>query len=798
MTKILDRYIFRELLSPFLIGLAVLTFVFLMSQIIDLARTAIKGGVPLHDVMQVLYWSLPHLLALTIPMALLVAANLGLGRMSSDNEIVVLHASGVGLLRIGRSLLLFACLATVVTGYVLMRLVPQANLHAKQLIWEMAKRQLHQGIKEKEFFEHFAGYVIYVGHIDDDTGAFANIMVADSTRPQEPRLTLARKGRMLYSEAQQYVVLEMEDGESFAVYDEKPEQSSRSTFQTERYVFPLDNFMPQTSTARSGREMNMRQLAEEIVKRKEAGQRWWLFAVEWHKKLSIPAACLVFGVIGLALGARLRTRARAAGSVVSLAVILVYYILLTSGERMGDQGQIPPWLSMWSPNLLIGGLGIVMLWLAAREIDLGIWDKVATAGVHIMARGSHLLAGKRQVVIESEHQHEESLPASANGPTARRRKTIVIRIPRLSPDFPRILDRYTLVQWVRTFGIGLLAITAFYIIMDLSRIIADINENNVPGRTVVEYYEYSLPNIFFLMLGPTALVASLFILGVMNRNNEIIAMKASGISVYRIIMPVALVAALLSGISFFVNDRIIPVANREALKRRDEITKGPKRSHEYNFGNRWMWGKNNRTLYNYRRYDADSGLMERIKVFDFDQGSYTLRRIVSGARATWVAARGGWQFEDAWVRRFGKSESSPFRRYDAVIVPYAEDPEYFVAEKKAADELNYQELKDYIASLENAGFPARSLHVSLAWKLSLPFVPLVMTAIGIPFALRIGKRGNLFGVFVSVAVIVAFWACVAAFRPLGETGVFPAWLSAWAPNILFGVFGVYMLLTLDT
>jgi len=786
MFKIIDRYIFRELLSPFFIGLALFTLVLLMNAILELARIAIRGNVTLLEVGNILFWSLPHIFALTVPMSVLLAVNVGLGRMSADNEITILHASGIGIWRIARPIAIFSIMTTLATGYIFLRLVPKANQRARDQAWEMAKKQFHQGIKPREFFERYAGYVIYTQEIDEDTAVWKNVMVADMTKRQEPRLIFAREGRMLYSDAEKYVVLELVDGETFATSVAKPESSSMTVFVNQKIFFNLEKFIPHSNLTPTDREMTVSELGKQVKKRKLAGLRWRPFAIEYHKKFALPLACLVFAIIGLALGAKSHSRAKSAGFVVSLAIIMIYYIFITTGERLGDQGDLPPWLAMWAGNIVLGSFGLVMLVLAARERRLRIWERLSGQIVALVRGGLGAVMS-----LAGREKAPERVGQKTGGST-----TIIIRIPRLSPDFPRILDRYVFFRWVRSFGMILLAICLLYMIVDFSRLIDDISENQIPAATVLEYYEYSFPYIVFLVLGPAALVTTLLVFGVMNRENEVMAMTASGISIYRIVMPAVAVAVALCVGSFFVNDRVIPVANREALSRREEILKGPKRSHQF-LGSRWMWGEASRKLFNYSYYDPDERLMQGVMVFELARDRFGLRRVVYGHRARFLEGR-GWSFEDGWSRRFDRKASSPFHHHGKIIVPYGEGPNYFVAERKAADELTYRELSLYIAQLRTAGFSIRGLKVRLSQKVALPFVPLVMTVIGIPFALRIGRRGSLFSVGIAVGLITLFWAFVAAFGPLGEAGLLPSFLAAWAPNLIFAIAGVYLLLTSRT
>ena len=199
--------------------------------------------------------------------------------------------------------------------------------------------------------------------------------------------------------------------------------------------------------------------------------------------------------------------------------------------------------------------------------------------------------------------------------------------------------------------------------------------------------------------------------------------------------------------------------------------------------------------------------MQGVTVYELARDRWTVQRIVYGDLAT-LQPEGGWLFAKkeepahperigSWSRSFVGDEALPFEPFDSRIFPFEEGADFFVAEKKAADELTFAELREYIDSLMRRGFSVQHLSVRLYQKLSLPFSPLVMTAIGIPFALRIGKRGNLFGVGVSIALIVVFWTCTAAFGPLGETGVLPPHLAAFAPNLIFVIGSAYLLLNLD-
>ena len=329
-------------------------------------------------------------------------------------------------------------MTTLATGYIFLRRVPKANQRARDQAWEMAKKQFHQGIKPREFFERYAGYVIYTQEIDEDTAVWKNVMVADMTKRQEPRLIFAREGRMLYSDAEKYVVLELVDGETFATSVAKPESSSMTVFVNQKIFFNLEKFIPHSNLTPTDREMTVSELGKQVKKRKLAGLRWRPFAIEYHKKFALPLACLVFAIIGLALGAKSHSRAKSAGFVVSLAIIMIYYIFITTGERLGDQGDLPPWLAMWAGNIVLGSFGLVMLVLAARERRLRIWERLSGQIVALVRGGLGAVMS-----LAGREKAPERVGQKTGGST-----TIIIRIPRLSPDFPRTLDRSVFFRWV--------------------------------------------------------------------------------------------------------------------------------------------------------------------------------------------------------------------------------------------------------------------------------------------------------------------------------------------------------------
>ena len=286
---------------------------------------------------------------------------------------------------------------------------------------------------------------------------------------------------------------------------------------------------------------------------RSAGQtrkEWGRFAVEWHKKFAIPAACLVFGLLGLALSLGSKKEARSSAFALSIGVIFAYYVLIRLGEQAGDTGMLSPFVSMWAANLALGAVALTLLRLNHREAAFDPLDP------------AHYLA-----FVPKVRRQRAARPAPAErsvGLGAARKPVVVVRIPRLTLRFPSLLDRYIAASWAANVALVLVAFMSIFFLGEFMDLIDDIQQHSVKGKVLLRYYAFHVWWIGFTVAPVAVLVGVLVTLGLLARHNEITAMKAGGISVYRAAGPVLGMGLLASLLLYGMQEWMLPVTNKAA------------------------------------------------------------------------------------------------------------------------------------------------------------------------------------------------------------------------------------------
>ena len=285
--------------------------------------------------------------------------------------------------------------------------------------------------------------------------------------------------------------------------------------------------------------------------------------------------------------------------------------------------------------------------------------------------------------------------------------------------------------------------------------------------------------------------------GVMARQNEITAIKAAGISVYRTVLPTILIAFCTSFVMFEAAEYILPPLNKVADRDYNVIKGRPPMASTLN-QHRWILGSDGR-FYNFDYFQAASReaptTLYGLSVYDVDTKEWRLRDRLYAARAVWDGTV--YNIERGWRRTFGATGG--FEAFHAARrTREIEPPTYFDREERASDTLSFRELQVHIASLEALGLDVTRLRVELHRKFAYPAVALVMTLLGIPFAFVVARHGALYGVAVSLLIAIVYWAVLAVFEQLGSNAYLPAALAAWVPNLLFAATGLYFLFTVET
>ena len=414
----MPRYILKEHAGPFLLGLCVLTFVLLMDQVFTLMDMLIGKGLPLGAVGEVFLLSLPFILAVTIPMAVLVAALMAFGRMTQDNEVTALRSSGLPFHRLLLAPFLAACGVCLFLLYFNNVILPEANHRVKNLLMDIAIKKPALKLKEGAFITDFEdqGYILYIKKVNVKTSQIFDITIFDlrkggipiqpsipSTNPQTfpsfeaPKTIMSKLGEISFSSDGKTLTVKLRSGTMHAI-DPKNISSyykSLTPFTTMTINLPVDlNLERQSRDYRSVREMGASMMLKEIGKlRKEIAELirargqtkdsipevqfreqqidgYW---VEIHKKIAIAVACPIFILLGAPLGVKARRGGVGIGFGVSLAFFVVYYLFLVGGEELANRGMLSPFLAMWAANILLGIVGLILTLQTTREFRL--WPK---------------------------------------------------------------------------------------------------------------------------------------------------------------------------------------------------------------------------------------------------------------------------------------------------------------------------------------------------------------------------------------------------------------------------------------
>ena len=801
--RIIRRYLVREMLPPTLISLLVFTFVMVMDVIFDIAELALKRNLGIALVAKLFFLNLPHIIVLTIPMAVLLGIIVAYSRLSADSEIVAFRSAGISLQRLLGPTLVFATGAFLITLYLMVFFLPWGNKTLLRLEEDIFSLAVASTVEPRTFYEEFANKVIYFNDYTENGKDWKGVLLAESSMKEGRRIINAQQAQLRYDNVTDRLWLTLYDGTINASDAKNPDEYQFSQFSAMRVL--LKDGLLRENRLKTRRD----QVHDPKLRAKTTGEllaiaresripelksRYNLAWINIHKKFSIPFSCYVLAVIGISLGISNTRGGKSSGFAISIGVIIIYWILIDTGEAMAIQQKLPPLLGMWLPNLLLGSAGLLLLNLRSRNRNFDLSALVLGLRAMILAK---LPRRWRPAEEQPAEEAAETPPSPTDGQLVLPLRHEVKRHAprRFHIAFPNLLDRYILSQYFRVSSMVFFGFLALFVIVDFFQLFDHMVKNQIPAATVLSYYKFYLPQIVFFIMLIINLVATLVTFGIFSKHNEVTAIKGGGISLYRIALPVFLVAALTCVFNFYLQEQILPASNAEHDRMKDVI-KGRPVSSRYRI-RKWMFGEDGNRIYNYENINFDKQVIAGMSVFDFSPEDFSLRRWTYARHAEYED--GAWVMNRGWSKSFVHGVEVDYEDFRSRSFPFHEPPLYFKKEWKETEQMSYGELKRYIEELKASGYQVDlQLLVDLHAKLAMPMVPLVMALLGISFAFNMGKRGSLYGIGLSISLGIFYWICIAFSQQLGELGALPPLLAAWAPNIFFGIGGGYMILNLRT
>jgi LPS export ABC transporter permease LptG/LPS export ABC transporter permease LptF len=781
--RILTRYILGEIFSHTLIGCALFTFILFMKELGHILEMVVRNSSTFTMVLEVFLFTLPNFFMVTIPMGVLIGVLLGLSRLAADSEIIAMRASGLGIGYFVRVASIIAVGGTVLGLANSLYIAPRAN-QAILALDKMLATQASYEIEPRVFYEDFRNTVLYIQDVRSGTGAanWRQVFMADVTDPNAPIIRTAASATVVNDSTTQ-LLMQLRDG---TLHEQpvpgQPQQYNISTFKVDDLPFAP----AQQNEGHLGRldtavyAMPMQELRQHS--HDPDGKR---FLIELHKRFAYPAACLVLMLVAVPLGVTSRRGGKSSAWVFTILLVCVYYSLSLFGTALGKQNWIPAFFAVWLANILFAVVGLFLLWQ--------------------MASGGRILSAIASWTTRSPKATDEATPVKPNG------KPLAGLLGRFHgrPQsatarnvFPRILDEYVVREFLFMFCLVLTGFVLLMLVFTVFELIGDILRNRIPLTIVGQYLINLTPSMLYQIAPLAVLIAVLVTFGVLNRNSEIIAMKATGISLYRLVVPIIAISGILAVALFAFDEFYLPQANQrqDALR---SIIKGRPPQTFLHPEQKWMFGQPHAgepgRIFYYQFFDPDRDEFANLSVFEFNPATFAITRRIFAQRVYWDPATESWQFENGWVRDLEGESTKDYREFKyTAFAEIHEEPGYFKKEEKQAQEMNFGQLNRYIADLRQSGFDTMRLRIALWHKLAYPLIAVIMAILAIPFALSMGRRGSLTGIAVAIAVALAYFVVDSTLGALGNVNYLPAALAAWSSDILFGLIGGYLLLRTPT
>jgi LPS export ABC transporter permease LptF/LPS export ABC transporter permease LptG len=778
--RILTRYILREVSSHALIGAAIFTFVLFTRDLGRILELVVRASAPLPSVAEIFFYTVPVALTYTIPMSVLVGILLGLSRLAADSEITAMRASGMGVWDFGRVLSIFVIGAWGLALFNGLYLAPWSMASLGHLEDQLKGSQVSFEVQPRVFYEGFPKIVLYVQDVHTAQGAavWKGVFLADISDPANPRITLAQQG-ILVPEGKDRLHLHLVDGSTHETDPKQADHYQISTFQ--QTDIPLD--LPSTEN-KSEEQVPVglvptSQLRNYASRVDPVSARWYL--IEFHRRFALPTACLVLAMVGIPLGLSSKKSGKSGGFVLTIALVFIYYFLSLVGVSLARQGKVGPMLGAWLANIVFFVAGAILLWQAERR-------PIALSALR--------LSGKRDALRPDGHASAFRLgrrdSANAFERAASRRRVF-------SASFPTLLDDYVLRDFFVYLGMILAAFLVLLLVFTLFELLGDILRNQTPFFVVAEYLLNVSPYLLYSVAPLIMLLAVLITFGLMNRANEITAIKATGTSIYRIVTPVLFAAAIVAVGLFFADQFYLPSTNQRQEALHNQIKGKPAQTY-LRPDRKWIFGQHN-DIYYYQFFDPDHDQFGNLTIFQIDPASFSIAQRIHAERAHWEDGLNRWVFEQGWERSLNGSAIAPngYRTFEvSTFADVTEVPAYFKKEVKQYSEMNYEELRRYIRDLQQSGFDVVRLRVQLNKKLSFPLITLIMAVLAIPFSISAAKKGAITGVAVAVGIAVVYTVISRLFEAMGDLSQLPPALAAWSPDIIFAMVGAYLVLRIPT
>ena len=767
---LIPRYIIGAVTPYILLSMLLLTAVLFAQQAARLTEVIIYADLPVSLLGSIGAALLPGVLIFSIPLATLAGIIIGFSRMGSDSEIVAMRAAGVGSWTMIWPALLIGLLLTGATAYLHLKEAPEAARDLERIALQGALAKLDSPV-EPRTFSTLPRYVIYVRDGDKQKGTWGRVFIFGQRSDRTTEVFTARSGRIDSSGEQSELVLSDVLSTKFPNSsaeandaDAPPANSIAGNTQKSYVVERSDQLRFSINTGRADimQRLNQRDtnadsmdwsdLRERVSSGTPAEQTEAVRVLNRRAALSVSP--FFFALMAAALGLRVRRGGRSVGILLTLIVVIIYYLISLLGESLARVGTVSPYVGPWLATIFVFALSLLFLFV--RRIPL-----------------------ISSISIWPTRSKEPSTTIKTRQPTKRGFSAL---------GFPNLMDATLLRSLVLSFVVCFIALAAIFNIFTLFELWRFIAVTNAGASLVARYLLFLLPLITVELFPATMLISVLVTYALLAKRQEAIAWWASGQSVYRLMLPGFFFALAVAFGSWLVQEHIMPGTNLKQDALRARIRGGEARAITRT-GRQWLASTETGRFYSYE-FSEDGRLIEPT-IYELDTDAVHLAQVVSGKSGAW---------SDPTHLKISEAETLALkgmeveRRTDPEITfAGVESPAIFKPTIDKPSQLSANDLRSYLNAAKQRGTDVSALAVALQRKYAGPFGIIIMAFIGMPLAVSFGRKGTVIALCAAVVVGIAYWAVGGGFQQLGNHGLLRPSVAGWSPLLIFAAAGTYFL-----
>lgn len=759
-----DRYFVRSTLPYLILSIVFLTSILLAQQAMKFSEVLSGFNAPLGVTLKFLGYLLPSILIFTIPAATIVGILIGMGRMNRDSELIAFQAAGFGKAELSRSILLLGLTLSILTFMVSFHLAPKAASNLKKQAYEGAIRNLESPIEPKIFYTQIPGKVLYIREINREKGEWGRVFIYWPEGDETLRLVTAKSGRVDIKGQQAELVLTDAEvvtlrniyatltgsGRAITV-----ERSSSLRMKDDRLN---ENRERMVKEFQGGEKSAEEKDWQELFSSMNVGNREIKLnaSLVFHRKLSLCFAPALFSFLCVGMSFKSKIGARGVGFLLSIFILLSYYLLAVGGENLVKSHWLPVYLGFWLANIFVFIIGLAFFVYKGKRFKFNF--------------NLYWQSKKRNETYKNNLKHELEERSFFNKPIGW-----------------GLLDKYIITMSVRNFLITILLLISVYIaftLFDLLRFFKDANQSST--QALVQYILFLTPYAYNELAPMGAFIGSLVTYAALARSRESVASIASGQSAFRLMMPGLLFSIAIGLITYIAQDKLLPYTNRFQNMYRMQIKGGSQTSTD--LGQQWLALKEADRIY---AYEINKERLKKPLIFEFDEEGVHLKKIIAGDDGE-ESESGGVLISDVETYEIeGLSVKNTFTSKYMIKDLF----DLFKKVEDNPDEMSFKQLSDSIKLMQSREDASEhTLSIGLERKRSNPFAPLVLSLIGMPLAFYYLKRG-VGGIALVIPIVVGlgFWITRSLFHYMGNEGILNPFGAAWIPLLVFGVMSLYFL-----